>query len=144
MCGKEEQLFKAVIEDAQLQVCAQCGKFGKVLHQIMDTHIKEKVMQPKPQEFGFLVLDNYSQRIKQKRERLGLTQEEFAHRMNEKTSIIHQLESGHLSPSLQIAQKLKRTFGIVVIEDYQELAIEAAKEKTAEYTLGDFIKVKKR
>ncbi len=144
MCGKKTTLYRAVIEDAELAVCADCGKFGKVIAEIRSS-IAPRAMH-KPIETGILqvVASDFSTRIKKKREQLKMTQEEFAHKLNEKTSIIQQLETGHMTPSSQLAQKFKKAFGLNLIEEYQEKTGIKASAEPDSFTLGDFIKTKKR
>ena len=54
--------------------------------------------------------------IRNKRDELGLKQEDFAKMLNEKESIIHKLETGEFKPSLKLAKKLEKKFGLKLIE----------------------------
>lgn len=140
MCGKKGRLYKAVIEDAHLIVCHDCTKFGKVIEEINATKMYPK---KKEDSVAHIVVEDYSAQIKNKREKLGLTQDEFAKKLNEKTSIIHQLESGHMKPSAQLANKLLKTFGLKLVEEYKETHETLESGEAGSFTLGDFIKKKK-
>src|SRR3989338_4977363 len=55
---------------------------------------------------------DYSQLIKEAREKLGLRQDEFGIQISEKVSIVHKIESGHMTPSIQLAKKLQKLLGL--------------------------------
>ena len=63
--------------------------------------------------------------------------------MNEKESIISLIEKGKFGPSLKLAEKLEKFFHINLIETVEEKAVEKGKSKSAGFTIGDMLKVKK-
>lgn len=147
LCGKsDEGLLRTLIEGVELSVCTECSKFGKVIGPSMK-YIPKKpkktvIEEPKEEKIEILV-ENYSELIKKRRESLGLSQKDFAKRINEKESTVHHIETGHFEPSLAIARKLERTLGIKLIEEHEENHELPAKKKSEEsFTLGDFIKTK--
>ena len=149
MCGKETNLYKALIEGTELQVCKECTKYGKVIGTIKREIKKEKkqlkktIFLPK-KEMVQLIVNDYAKRIKQKREQLKLKQEELAKLISEKESLIHKIESGHFEPSIKLARKLEKFLRIRLIEQHEvEKASIIGKASTEEFTLGDFVKVKK-
>ena len=147
MCGAEGQLFKVNIEDTELAVCKNCSKFGKVISVVQQpikekNHVK-KYEQPEA-EFMDIIAENYAKKIKTKRESLGLTQKEFAKKINEKESVIHQIESKHSEPSLSLAKKIQKYLKIRLIEEYEEKHEHIKHSKAEAFTIGDFIKVKKK
>ena len=151
LCGKvDERLNRTLIEDVELTVCSACSKFGKIIAPVKRYSSKEqhkmlerqKSTQEKEEKVELLVED-YADIIKKKRESMGITQKDFANRLNEKESIIHKLETGAFEPSLALAKKLEKLLGIKLIEEYTEKS-EGMKIKRGEgFTLGDFIKLKK-
>mgnify|MGYP001609896544 CR=1 FL=1 len=103
---------------------------------------RQKSTQEKEEKVEVLVED-YADIIKKKRESVGMTQKDFANKLNEKESIIHKLETGAFEPSLALAKKLEKLLGVKLIEEYTEKS-EGMKKKMGEgFTLGDFIKLKK-
>jgi transcriptional regulator with XRE-family HTH domain len=56
------------------------------------------------------------ERIKKLRERLGLSQSEFARRLNYSRAFIHQLEKGIRNPDLSVLQKISETFNVPLSE----------------------------
>ena len=100
MCGSEGKLYKAIIEGAELNVCQECSKFGKVISVIkQETAVKKKVAKAKEvkepeQEIMQLIVEDFAEKIKKKRESLGLKQKEFAKKIGEKESLVQKIESG--------------------------------------------------
>lgn len=149
LCGRvNEQLNRALIEGVELNVCSACCKFGKV---IADTKspIKNEFLKETKRKIGDdeekveLLVEDYAELIKNKRESMGLTQKDFAKRINEKESTIHNIETGTFEPSLSLAKKLEKILGTKLIEEHKEKH-EFFKRKGEEgFTFGDFINVKK-
>ena len=147
LCGKTtESLAKAVIEGVKLDVCTECSKFGKVIaikRPSAKEQIKQIAKQQEKEERLELLVENYGEIIKKKREAIGLTQKEFASRINEKESTMHKIESGALEPSLHLAKKLEKALGIKLIEQHEEKYESLKKNRIEGFTLGDFINVRK-
>jgi putative transcription factor len=89
-----------------------------------------------------LVVQDYAQRIRGKRESMGLTQEKFAQQLNEKESVIHHLEVGKGGMSLDLARKLERKLGITLVEQYEDSTEKIKKTDNVALTIGDLIKAK--
>jgi putative transcription factor len=148
MCGKESQLILAEIEGGELNVCSGCVKYGTVQKK---THNKNFV--PVRKNFSkqntpeFKVVGNYSDLLRSARENKGMKQEDFAKFLNEKESIFTKWESGSLKPRLDVARRLERVLGIKLVERDEIKSVDSEKKKKGgsdEFTLGDFIKIKKR
>jgi len=149
LCGAEEKLYKVKIEGAELNVCRKCSKHGKILGEVKKTrHInkeKEKHQKETNEEEAIqIVVSDFSERIRKKRENMNLEQEEFAKRISEKVSVVHKLETGELKPSIKLAEKLERILGIKLIEEYKEEHKFKEKTERGKMTIGDMIKIKKR
>ncbi|MCK5025907.1 MAG: TIGR00270 family protein [Nanoarchaeota archaeon] len=149
MCGKESELFITDIESTRMNVCSGCAGFGKKIRRIepeIKTHKQQKqqqkveAAQKEPEIIQMIVLD-YPQIIKRKREQMGMKQKEFARFISEKESLLHSMEVGKFKPSLKQALKLEKMLKINLIEDVEETKPEFAKTDSGEgLTLGDFIK----
>ena len=148
LCGKsDENLFRTLIENVELNVCSECSKFGKALAPIKRYTPKEqhRMMQKseEKEEKIELIVENYAEIIKNKREAMGLSQKDFAKKINEKESTIHHIETGTLEPSLSLTKKLESILGIKLVEEHEEKHELIKKSKEEGFTFGDFIKVKK-
>ena len=144
MCGSEGKLYKTTIEDAQLNVCHECSKFGKVTG-IIEQKQAEKVTESASQiEVIEIIVEDYAEKIRKKRESLGLKQEEFAKKISEKESLIQKIESGHIEPSIGLAKKIGSFLKIKLTEEHEETHEKQATTKTGSFTIGDFIKIKEK
>lgn len=138
MCGKDTNLIKTLIEGSELNVCNRCTKHGKILPKPKKIIIKPKQQYKGPQLF-LTVVNDYSQKVKQRRESLGLKQEDLAKTLNEKWSIIQKIESNHFKPSLKLARKLEKFLKIKLVEQREEEKVTLKTSKDV-LTIGDLIK----
>jgi len=146
LCGTEtENSFRAIVEGTELNVCKDCSKYGKIIEKKPVRAIEEnreyakKPAEPE-KEIIQVIAPDFAQRIKNKRESLGLKQKEFAKKISEKESLIHNLETGSFKPSISLAIKLERFLKIKLIEEYEEKHQEGSKTETDGFTIGDLIK----
>ncbi|MFH1511337.1 MAG: multiprotein bridging factor aMBF1 [Candidatus Woesearchaeota archaeon] len=144
ICGIKPATAKSIIEGTEMQTCSECGQFGKVVKSLEKP--QAKVMKPKirqqVEEPMQVVVDDFSQTIKKSREKLGLSQEDFAKKINEKVSLVHNLESGRYKPSIELAKKIEHFLKVRLIEDYEERE-HAQKGRSEDLTIGDVIEFKK-
>ena len=144
ICGKNAELFRAVVEEVELNVCSDCSAYGKVIGKKQE---QIKVIKPKSahkNEEAELIVEEFASIVKNARESLGMTQKEFAVRINEKESFIHKLETGSIEPSIPLARKLEKFLKVKLIEQYKESEKIISNEKSEGMPLGDFIKIKQK
>ena len=91
-----------------------------------------------------MVVDDFAEKIRIKREKLGLKQEDFAKKIGEKESVVHKLETGEFEPSLELAKKLEKVLNIKLIEEYEEEHKATTKATSIITTIGDLVKIRKR
>ena len=91
MCSSKPAAVKADVEGAKLNVCEACSRFGKVIGRVqapVSAKAKKKEeARPafeKATESVQLIRSDYARIIKQAREKLGLTQEDFARGLTER------------------------------------------------------------
>lgn len=153
MCGADSQLVLAEIEGVKLQVCITCARFGKVLKMIPKPEIKKKAATKEaekpeviaaPPEPEWMLVKDFAERIREKRESLGLKQKEFALKIAEKESLLHKIETGGFTPGIDLARKIERVLGITILEKTEQFETELPKAKDSGLTLGDIISVKKK
>ncbi len=149
LCGaKTENLFRAIVEGTELNVCKDCAKYGKVIEKKPIKPVVEKkeyVKKPieSEKEVIQVIVPDFAQRIKKKRESLGLKQKEFAKKISEKESLIHNIETESFKPSIILARKLEKFLKIKLVEEYEEEHKKSSETKPDEFTIGDLIKIKK-
>ena len=155
LCGKTTELFLVELEGSKLTVCKNCGKHGKVIQRIktkeeqaQETKQEQKriktILQQPQRELLQLLVDDYPQKIKSAREKLGLSQEDFAKHINEKASLIHHIETGKFEPPISLARKLEKALHIALVEEHEELPSLAHTPHGSSLTIGDIISVKRR
>ena len=138
-CGKSAPLFRAEIEGTMMNVCRECGSFGKILGSAEKPIIAPKrtiVQEPESQE---MLVNEYNKIIKQKREQLKMTQEDFSKLIREKLSILQKIESGNYHPGIQTARKLEKMLKIRLVEEVENVKIKKTGEKMQSMTIGDLL-----
>ena len=141
MCGVEKKLFTTLIEGVELKVCKKCSSFGTIVKKPV---IKKKqiIKEKKPvREVIQVIREDYPKIIREKRERLGLKQKEFAKFLAERESLIHKMEAGTYTPSLDMARKMEKQLGIYLVER-KEIEPQKLPTKTEKFTIGDMINIK--
>jgi putative transcription factor len=144
MCGAETSLINVIVEGVELNVCKKCASFGKVLRKPSKASVKLEVKKPiaKPQkEIVEMIVENYSEIIKEKREKMGLKQKELAKFLAERESLIHKMESGSHKPSIELAKKLEKQLSINLVDE-KEIESQNLKTEKKTYTIGDMLKNK--
>ena len=161
VCGHKIRAdpITAVIEGARLTVCVECSKHGKIVTQ--DDFTKPKQVSKQSANVPIMVqkkkivanveitqeiIEDFSTKIRQAREKIGLTHEELGKRINEKSSVIGKLETGKMNPSNILATKLEHALKIKLLTPIsEEKAPTTLPPATAnrELTLGDLIQLEK-
>jgi len=151
ICGKETELYEAIIEGSKLDVCNNCSSFGQVIgkKKIAEEKKEKKTIisaQAFPEEKEIIVED-YANIIKTAREKKKLTQEELAKAIAEKESIIHKIESGQAMPQMKTIKKFEQFLRIKLIADYSEEKTPTGVKIHFEdntLTIGDLVKIKEK
>jgi putative transcription factor len=159
VCGRKihSDPIRAVIEGAKLTVCIDCSKHGKIiLHEEADLPQKTikkpqapiSMVQKKPivakVEITQEPAEDYASKIKVAREKLVLTHEELGKKINEKASVLRNLEAGKMAPNNQLASKLEHMLKIkLLVPISEEKVTQIPKEANQELTLGDLIELNK-
>jgi len=146
ICGREVSNLKKVrVGMALMNVCERCAHLGEEVH---ETRVetprstlparRDEVKMPSED-----LIPNYSEVIREARERLGLSQEELAKRIKEKVSLIRKIERGELTPEEKVVRKLERELGIKLMERIEVPRMER-KEIPQNLTLGDIVVVRRK
>ena len=145
-----------------MTVCVNCSKHGKTVWEEPATKpalIRSKAfisapkMQSKkapapPTETTVELIENYGSKMKEAREKLGISHEELGKKLNEKISLLRKIETGKMTPDNNLATKLERALKIKLIvpaaEEKEKIPQKIAKDSSRELTLGDLIKLDKQ
>lgn len=150
MCGAEIKLFKAIIENAEMNVCSDCSKFGKVIGEIKEKKEEklkkiDKIKKDTPDiEIMQVIVEDYAEKIKKAREKLGLKQKELAKKISLKESLIHKIETKTFEPNISLARKLEKFLKIKLVEQHEEVRTKPSESESGIFTIGDFIKIRKK
>jgi putative transcription factor len=92
------------------------------------------------------VVEGYDSKIRQAREKLGLSHEELGKKINEKASVLSKLETGKMAPNNLLVTKLEHALKIKLLVPIKEEKISQGFPKlpSREPTLGDLIKLNKK
>ena len=149
MCSAPNAIYKIEVEGSRLSVCEKCSRYGKILSKAAPEVKKEKkpvqlAAPVKQTETVQMIKTEYPFLIKQAREKLGLKQEELAKKLDEKESLLHKIESGHMKPDLALARKLEKFLKVSLVEQLEIAPGGADKDtkKPAGVTIGDLIRIK--
>ncbi|MCD6414305.1 MAG: TIGR00270 family protein [Candidatus Diapherotrites archaeon] len=142
ICGEEVKHPRVIsVEGSVLRVCEKCAKYGVLLRVGSPRHTRKyKAREQETLE----VVDDYSKLVHDKREALGLTQEELGRRINEPESVISRLETGKMVPSEGISRKLEKALGLSLLTKPSGGDVKLPVRPKEEPTLGDLALLKKR
>lgn len=141
------------IEGVKLLVCDKCASRD-------DPYWRPPAIRPAPKpsskvaretsriEEEYLELDfveGYNRRVKEAREKLGLTQAELAKKLKEKASVIQKIEAGKIVPDLRLAKELERALKIRILTSSggEPQAARILSDKPSS-TLGDLARIKRK
>ncbi len=149
LCGsKTERIFKAKIEGAEMNVCATCARLGTLIEEI---RVEEPVYDKTERRYDDIapsgkvievVVSDYGRVVRQARERKSLKQEELAKMLAIKESLLHNIESGHFEPNIDLVQKLEKYLHINLMQQIDDKPIRLQHSESEPMTLGDMIKKK--
>ena len=93
------------------------------------------------------LVEDFGERVKNARRRLGLTQEDLARQLNEKLTVIRKIEAGEFKPPIELARKLERFLKIRLLEPIDETELgmpggysTGSKTAGGGISLGDLLK----
>jgi len=165
VCGRptpRREMKVILTENVKLSICPAC--YSRVVRSDVAREIKEvatvrrgpeparATARPEPRGRerelleGYEVVPDYAERIRQARERLGLTQKALADLVKESENTIKRIESGRLVPTIPLARKLEEVLSVKLLEPIVDSPAAAlpSPAKMRELTLGDVVSIRKR
>jgi len=159
VCGRKihSSPIRAVIEGAKLTVCIECSKHGKIIYEepalkqetarkpfapILAKRQTPKATVDTTQE----IVEGYDSKIRQAREKLGISHEELGKKINEKESVLRKIETGKMTPNNQLVTKLEHALKIKLLVPVTEEKVtqQIPKAQNRELTLGDLMQLNKK
>jgi len=163
VCGRriDGKPFNVIIEGAKLTVCDECSRLGKTYREEprkkttsppSRTMPKPLMMQTRrPQtprvDTSLELVEGFELKIRQAREKLGLSHEELGKSINEKVSLLRKIETGKMTPDNKVAAMLEHALKIKLIVPAKEEKVpqnRLAKVARQDLTLGDLIQLEKK
>ncbi|MCP8311845.1 MAG: multiprotein-bridging factor 1 family protein [Candidatus Methylarchaceae archaeon HK02M1] len=126
ICGSSltGRIFTTQIEGAKFRVCSSCVKLGSPVRNKKAVKTVVKKSSSYLEEPLLELRKDYNKVMRQQREKLGLSQEQFGRKINEKPSVIKLLESGKLKPNDLLAKKVEHALKIkLLVSPESELSI---------------------
>ncbi len=143
ICGSNEAIFLIKVEGTILKVCSSCARYGKIIGKIGEVKEENITEEKEIVEKEYEIVEDYAERIRKAREKLGLSIEEFCRKFGFKESTYRKIEEGKLVPDLKTARKLEKILGVKLIEEVKYHYYLKEEKKEEEYlTLGDIVEIK--
>jgi putative transcription factor len=144
ICGRpiKGKAKEVLVENAKLIVCKNCARYGTAVRDRPRKSTRKPISNPAREEFE--IKEEYASIIRKARERKELTQKDLARKINEKESVVHRVETGHMRPSRKLARKLESALDIELMEKVKEPEVVHRRSHFDELTIGDIIRIKKR
>lgn len=151
----------ALIEGAKLTVCNECSRHGTIVMEkpkqappplktrmaaTTPAKAQRTAKTSKNVESALELVEDFDTKIRQAREKLGLTHEELGKKISEKVSVLKKIETSKITPDNKLAAKLEHVLKIkLLIRAQEEKApmATAPKPQSRELTLGDLIQLNK-
>jgi len=156
ICGRKivGEPHVRVVEGVKLIVCDKCALHGESYWEpIQKTSVKTtlkpalkpKVRKPTINEeyLKLELVEDYPEKVRKARVKMGLTQEELAKKLKEKLSVIQKIEIGKIAPPINLARALEHLLKIKILTlpSHQSERLKLQPERR-ELTLGDLARVK--
>jgi len=147
--------MKVIIEGAKVTVCHRCAKLGKPYVEPRPRRVDQRapVGQYSPRSARsvprrdldeFEVVEGFGEKIREARERMGLTQQDLATRVKERLSIIQKVESEKIVPDIKLCRELEHFLRIVLLTPRTEIPASKGITTAPSLTLGDIARVRHR
>jgi len=147
LCGNDVGYLKPVlIEGTEMQVCPACASYGTPVTK-KKRGAARTMTPPKIEPYSGKdvfkdmdkeLVDNYGARIREARERQGMSREELGARIGEKTTAVAKMENQELRPSDKKARQLEKTLHITLFQSVEPATVK--KRQVRGLTIGDLLK----
>lgn len=160
VCGRKiiGPPYRAVIEGAKMLVCNNCAKLGSITWEERSEPRLKKVAKRLPQPLlaprkqpsltvaeNIELIDGFGTKVRQAREKLGLSHEDLGKKISEKVSVLRKVESAKMAPDNLLADKLEHALHIKILVPVSEPKVpaKALASRPTTTTLADIAQMKK-
>ena len=151
---------RVLLEGAKITVCHNCAQHGvKIRKPPTNTQVRKAVayQKKKPAKQNTLnkdfvsnleLIPDFASKIRNKRNSLGLNQDQFAQKLNEKPSLLRRIETGKVEPTIKLAKKIEEIYNLKLLKKIDELEVNTQNtkylKKSTGTSLGDIAFIKKK
>jgi len=151
--------YKAIIEGAKMMVCSECSKLGSIYWEAkteprmkkIAKRLTQPVIAPRKQpsitvEESVELIDDFGAKVRQAREKLGLSHEDLGKKISEKVSVLRKIESRKMTPDNLLVEKLQHALKVKLLVPVSEPKVPSkalATSRPSAPTLGDIAQVKR-
>jgi putative transcription factor len=86
--------------------------------------------------------EDYGSQIRKARQRLGLSEKDLAKKMQEKESVVKNLEKQEFTPDQKLISKIRKHLGIDIVERIESAKSGIVAKATGAKTIGDMLRMK--
>jgi len=158
VCGREilGPPQRRIIEGAKLTVCSRCAQFGKsdwVPNRPAPVKTPGRAQStplptPRPRIRNDVesveqleLVEDYGAQIRKARQKLGLSEKDLANKMQEKESVVKNLEKQELTPDNKLIAKIRKYLSIDIVEHIDASKAKILAKPTGAKTIGDMIRL---
>lgn len=160
VCGRKiiGPPYRSMIEGAKMTVCNSCAKLGSAYWEAKTEPKLKKVARRLPKPILFTrkqppisiaetleLIDDFGAKVRQAREKMGLSHRDLGKKISEKVSVLRKIESGKMTPDNLLVEKLQHALRIKLLIPVSEpkVPLKSLASRPAAPTLGDIARVKK-
>ncbi len=149
ICGREiTRGFLIELEGAKLIACDRCASRGTIIRRVYADRPERKRPQKheeNTEKKELVLVENYGKKIREAREKAGISREELAKKLHIREGYLHKIEEEELTPTDDVAKKLEKMLKIKLYKELNEddAAVPLPEEKeSTQITLGDVVKIR--
>lgn len=148
--------YRATIEGAKMIVCGKCVKLSSASWELPSPQRVKRLFKPSPLKISgkkqppepaeeLELVDDFRLRVRQGREKLGLSHKDLGKKIREKVSVLRKIESGKMTPDRELARKLEHTLRVKLLVPLAEPKVPSKHLlQPHEVTLEEVAHVKKK
>ncbi|MEM5815258.1 MAG: multiprotein-bridging factor 1 family protein [Candidatus Aenigmatarchaeota archaeon] len=143
ICGaKINKIFNIELDGNTIEVCKECARrYGNVINIKLEKKKSRKTEKLKELEEDIEIVENYGEIIKEKMEKMGLTLQELAKRLNIKESQLSKIENGELIPDKKLLEKIEKSLKLKLEEKVENIT-PTRKFSKKKLRIADIVKIK--